>query len=371
MESEIDKRPEHSAMDRLRISCGVLLLAALTVPFPGQTLAQSDICMRLEARLTALDSRAGDFDESRALEKQIGDQREELDRATAEARRAGCMGAFFQRLRAKPGCGPMMASVNRMRANLNRLTGARSRSDDRFGGGAERRELVRALAANQCGSRYEDYAQPARRGGFFASLFGRHLFRDRGWEGGPFGNGTFRSLCVRVCDGYYFPISFTTVQSRFARDEQLCRSMCPGTEVALYVHRNPGEESEAMVSLAGEPYVALPRAFRYRQEYDPTCSCGQMTAATVAASEPVGFLPTYEGDPWGFTRGTGMPERLGSDPPMPLLRPAAGEDPETLANRTGALVPEAVASRVSAVAGLAADGERHVRIVGPSYFYAQ
>jgi len=355
-------------MGGLQISCRAILLAVLAVPFASQTLAQSDICMRLEARLTAIDSRAGDFDKSRALEKQIRDQREELDRATAEARRAGCMGAFFQRLRAKSGCGPMMASVNRMRANLNRLT-ARNRSDDR--GGGERRELMRALTANQCGSHYEDYEQPGQRRGFFASLFGRHLFRERGWGSGPFGNGTFRTLCVRTCDGYYFPISFTTVQSRFARDEQLCRSMCPGTEVALYVHRNPGEESESMISLAGEPYVALPTAFRYRREYDSTCRCGQIVASTVVASEPVGFLPTYEDDPWGFARGAETPDMLGSEPPVPSLRPAPGEDPETLANRAGTLVPELIAPPVAAVAGLAADGERHIRIVGPAYFYAK
>jgi hypothetical protein len=357
-------------MGRFGISCRATLLAVLLVPVAGPALAQSEMCMRLEARLTALDSGVGEFRRTRALEKQISDQREELDRATDDARRADCMGAFFQRLRKKPGCAPMMATVNRMRANLNRLTAARDRSDDRFGGGAERRELVRALATNRCGSHYEDYEQPGRRGGFLTTLFGRNLFRDRGWGGGMFGNGTFRTLCVRTCDGYYFPISFTTVQSRFARDEQQCRSMCPGTDVALYVHRNPGQESEAMVSLAGEPYMALPTAFRYRREYDSTCRCGRIVAVTAAASEPVGFIPAYD-DPWGFARGAETAGPFGGAPPVPLSRPAAGEDPETLANRAGGLVPKTVAPPVSAIAGLSTDPERHVRIVGPSFFYAQ
>jgi hypothetical protein len=125
-----------------------------------------------------------------------------------------------------------------------------------------------------------------------------------------------------------------------------------------------------MVSLAGEPYIALPAAFRYRREYDSTCRCGQIVAATVAASEPVGFLPAHD-DPWGFARDTETAAPLGGAPPVPLSPPADGEDPETLANRAGDLVPKTVEPPVSAIVRLTADGERHIRIVGPSYLYAQ
>lgn len=361
-------------MGRLRSLHRKAALAAVAYLLAGPALAQPDICTRLEARLVALDSRAGvgASDKSQAIEKSIRDQQQALDRATAEARRAGCMG-LFQRFRANSGCNAMTASINRMRAKLNRLNAALDRADDqRFGGSDERRELIRALAANQCGPHYEDYAGPARRGTLFGSLFGRRLFRDRNW-GDPFGDGTFRTLCVRTCDGYYFPISFTTVRSRFARDAQLCQSMCPGTEVALYVHRNPGEESEAMVSLAGEPYTALPTAFRYRREYDRGCKCGKIAAAPVAASEAVaGYLAAARADPWSFARGADATRPPSGDLPVPLARPNASEDPETLANRSGDLVPATMAPPPSAaVAGLSSGGERHVRVVGPTYFYSQ
>ena len=36
--------------------------------------------------------------------------------------------------------------------------------------------------------------------------------------------------CARSCDGYYFPISYSTVPSKFPEDEQLCRRLCPATE---------------------------------------------------------------------------------------------------------------------------------------------
>jgi hypothetical protein len=136
--------------------------------------------------------------------------------------------------------------------------------------------------------------------------------------------------------------------------------MCPGTEVALYVHRSPGEDSEAMVSLTGEPYTALPAAFKYRKEYDKACACGTPTAIATAAAEG-NMTPV---DPTAFVRPI---------PPLPLARPGSGEDPETLANRTGEFMPKPVEFQppaTSPVAGLGPDG-KPIRIVGPSYIVTQ
>ncbi len=86
-------------------------------------------------------------------------------------------------------------------------------------------------------------------------------------------SSTYRTLCVRTCDGYYFPISFQASSTRFPEDEQTCQRLCPAAEVALYTHRNPGEEVGQSVSLAGRPYRDLPTAFRYRQALDQACTC--------------------------------------------------------------------------------------------------
>ena len=93
----------------------------------------------------------------------------------------------------------------------------------------------------------------------------------RGGDGAP--SGTYRTVCVRTCDGYYFPISYSTVASRFADDEHTCQRLCPASEVALYSYRNPGEDMEQAVSVSGQPYTALPNAFRYRKEFTAACSC--------------------------------------------------------------------------------------------------
>ena len=38
--------------------------------------------------------------------------------------------------------------------------------------------------------------------------------------------GTYRTVCVRLCDGSFYPISFSTTPDNFARDEAQCRSSC-------------------------------------------------------------------------------------------------------------------------------------------------
>jgi hypothetical protein len=86
-------------------------------------------------------------------------------------------------------------------------------------------------------------------------------------------SGTYRTVCVRSCDGGYFPISFATSPARFADDERSCKALCPATEANLYAYRNPGEDINQAVSVNGQPYTALPNAFHYRSEFNPSCSC--------------------------------------------------------------------------------------------------
>ena len=54
---------------------------------------------------------------------------------------------------------------------------------------------------------------------------------------------------MRTCDGFYFPISYSTVPAKFGDDEKVCQAMCPASEVTLYSHRNPGEDISQAVSI--------------------------------------------------------------------------------------------------------------------------
>jgi hypothetical protein len=98
--------------------------------------------------------------------------------------------------------------------------------------------------------------------------FGDESDDDFGAAAGP----TFRTVCVRLCDGYYFPVSFAVTPDRLKSDSNVCRSRC-GAQARLFIYRNPGGAIEDMEDLSGRPYRQLPTAFRYRTEYVSTCKC--------------------------------------------------------------------------------------------------
>lgn len=83
---------------------------------------------------------------------------------------------------------------------------------------------------------------------------------------------TYRTVCVRLCDGYFFPVSFATTRNKFAADEKACHARC-ASPARLFVYKNPGEKLEAMVDRKGSPYVRLEKAFAFQRGYDPTCTC--------------------------------------------------------------------------------------------------
>jgi Protein of unknown function (DUF2865) len=84
--------------------------------------------------------------------------------------------------------------------------------------------------------------------------------------------GTYRTLCVRLCDGFYFPMSYATYPDRFALDAKRCERSCPSRS-RLFVHRNPGESVSEMVDLEGRSYRDLPTAFLHQVQYVPDCTC--------------------------------------------------------------------------------------------------
>ncbi len=83
---------------------------------------------------------------------------------------------------------------------------------------------------------------------------------------------TYRTMCVRLCDGYFFPVSFATSPEFFGNDEAVCQENC-ATPARLYVFKNPGEAPAAMENLDGRPYSRLDTAYKFRAEYDPACTC--------------------------------------------------------------------------------------------------
>src|SRR5690606_12951749 len=114
-------------------------------------------------------------------------------------------------------------------------------------------------------------------------------FIDGGDYWGFSGYNTVRTVCVRLSDGYFWPISYATLPDFIGNDAMSCQQMCPNTAVDLYYYANPGEEPEQMRNMNGSPYSSLPTAFAYRDAFDKTASCeaapvadGSVTIASAA-----------------------------------------------------------------------------------------
>ena len=242
------------------------------------------ICPRLEAQLATIDrGGSGDpqrDDQIRRYQDAQTQQQAELDRVTSQAKRMGCdSSGFFSIFSGQSSqCGPVNTRIQQMRANLDQITGNLERlRTGGFGGGpdreGQRRSVLTALAQNNCGPQYANAAAAPGPGSFLSNLFGGNSqIPPPGADLGP-PSGTFRTVCVRTCDGGYFPVSFSTVPARFPDDENKCKALCPATEAVLYAYRNPGEDINQAVSTNGQPYTALPNAFKFRTEFNPTCAC--------------------------------------------------------------------------------------------------
>src|ERR1700730_12079336 len=256
-----------------------------SVPAAPGTAPVNPVCPRLEAQLATIDrGGAGDpakDDQIRRYQDAATKQQAELDRVTQQARRMGCdSSGFFSLFSGQSAqCGPVNNQIQQMRSHLDQITTSTEGIRSGGLGGADRenqrRSVLTALAQNNCGPQY---ANAARGGGNFLD----NLFGNNGAPGGAPGapsadlgpqSGTYRTVCVRTCDGAYFPVSFATVPARFPDDEKTCKSLCPAAEATLFAYRNPGEDMNQAVSISGQPYSALSNAFKYRTEFNPSCAC--------------------------------------------------------------------------------------------------
>ena len=84
--------------------------------------------------------------------------------------------------------------------------------------------------------------------------------------------GTYRTVCVRTCDGFYIPMSFATTRENFMQDQIKCRATCGG-KARLFVHRNPGGAMDDAVDLSGRAYSLMPNAFKFRKVVVQGCAC--------------------------------------------------------------------------------------------------
>ena len=335
--------------------------------YPGAAPARNPACIRLEAQLVSIDR--GNVDPARAadikrLEDSVSRQQADLDRVTAQARRAGCEGrGFFSLFGGQPQqCGPINNQMQQLRANLDRtLADLQSLQGNSAGREGQRRSVLAALGQYDCGPQYRAYVN---RGGFFENLFGPGPGTILSTPDAAIGN-TYRTLCVRTCDGFYFPISYSTVQGKFAEDEKVCQAMCPAAEVMLFSHRNPGEDVAQAVSVSGRNYADLPNAFAYRKAFNPSCSCKGVGQTWADALKQLDDQTVERGDivvNEERARALSQPQTDAQGRPM---RPASKSTPAGAST-----TPPVPAASTPAAEEKAPDGQpvkRQVRTVGPTF----
>ncbi|MBN8970363.1 MAG: DUF2865 domain-containing protein [Rhizobiales bacterium] len=349
----------------MQAALGALAMSSVALaqgaPPPVQG-AGSPMCQRLEAQLANVNRNAAGGDAAKAeqirrYEDAAARQQSELDRVQAQARRQGCdSSGFFSLFSGQSAqCGPINTQIQQMRANLEQITTSLERLRGGSFGSSEadgqRRSVLMALAQNNCGQQYVNAVRSS--GGFLDNLFGNN-------DGGAApdasvpNSGTYRTVCARTCDGAYFPISFSTVPSRFADDERACKAQCPNAEVHLYTYRNPGEDIGQAVSLSGQPYSQSPNAFRFRTQYDKTCSCraaGQSWSDALKSADDGSTV--QQGDiivTDERSKRMAQPPKTGAA----AKKPAAGN-------------ANAAAPAANAPAAAPPNGDKPIRSVGPTF----
>ena len=156
------------------------------------------------------------------------------------------------------------------------------------------------------------------------------------------------------------------MQGRFQDDERTCKALCPATEATLFAYRNPGEDINQAVSLNGQNYSALPNAFKFRTEFNPSCACkaaGQSWSEALksvddkAAVEQQGDIIVTEES---AKRMQQRAQPKGQTPPPPVAKKGA-----TPAGPTAGTPPPAAPAAAEATG--AADEKKQIRTVGPTF----
>lgn len=371
----------------------VLFLAGLAslVLDVSTAYAQSASCGQLEATLATLERNRA-YQAALDSDGLARDMQRQVQRNESRYIRNGCNADAKAGRRLSPECRALAREITSGRDEVANL----SRTLETGNAIAQQREaILQEMARFGCGrgmngGGFDQDGQVIagrgrQRGNLFDQLFGAlsdSFDGEGGLRGGEFGGyggyQTVRTLCVRKSDGFYWPISYSTFTDYLQNDLDACRSQCPTLDVDLYYHDNPGQDVEQMINTYGEPYSALPNAFRFRTEIDKTASCKAMTAygsiSVVAGTDGSSrAMIDYNGqqfplpvrDPRGRqaqVTTVALDTSMFVSVPLPRRRPAApGETPKP--------VPVAPVT-TSEPMRIVQFGDKRVRVVGPETPYA-
>ena len=309
MTSVRQARPRSGAvLRRLALGLGMLLVS---VPV---ALAQSGICRQIESELASL-GRGGSAAQSGQYARQAAAARSRLGNLQGTMASIGCNnGGFLFGPQPPAQCAGLRAQAAALSGSIAQLEGASRQAS--AGSGARRSQLLAALDANNCrggGRQQQQLAvaqpapQPRQPRGFFETIFGigqsqpsyatetvpqRPDVLDPALEQKKLDDKQRKSVggsmpvCVRTCDGFFFPVNYQGAgdDDQYA---EVCQASCPASTAELY-WMQAGADLDTAVTESGKRYTAMPTAFNYRKAYDPACSCkapGQSWASALRQAD--------------------------------------------------------------------------------------
>lgn len=336
-------------LSRFRLAAVTIIAAVGPLSQPAG--AQNAYCDNLRAQI-ASGNNPGAARYRAAAAKQL----QEIARTSAYAHSIGCdrQQFLFFGDPPPPQCRTINSRIAQMQANLSSL---------QRGGGDGRQQALLA--------RYDTQCRLPRPRNIFEELFGASQEEEpappreappRPEEDVGRGLGGSMAICVRACDGGFFPVSYSARRANLEELAELCRAQCPNVEVALYT-RSPWRELDTALSIDGRPYSDHPNALKFAKTFDPNCACkpaGKSWVETLAEAERI--LAEKHGDDLVITtekaeelsrpvaarrKGGAAPNDLTADPAPAVETKGAADSHEAVREIVG---PDGVKRRVRVVA---------------------
>ncbi len=324
----------------------LVFFLAFAVPAEAQTNA---ICEDLRGRLADLPQVIGNANgtEMRQYAGALAEQNLELRKVRGDLRRYGCTSGSMVVVGGENAgfCEELEQAQAKMVDNIRYLQDRRDALRQSAVDPA-REGLLAALEDNGCNS--DSFSEPAQ-GDLYAPAPSIEEQAMRGDTFIPLGGGEryglpraemlspVSTICVRTCDGGFFPISNNATSVDFGRDAATCAKMCPGVETELYYRDISSTEAANMISTAtGAPYGAMKNAFAYKTRppgEKSACSCNlnayyeemrRNQTVSAPAPEPQGSITTIRT----------QPPKAADTPPQPQV-PDRPYDPATKVRQVG------------------------------------